>query len=690
MNLLNRLKIWQKLALLITSLGIPVLLLSYLLVSEKDLAINFARQEIRGLQYLQPVRVLLQHFAEHRGMSNAYLSGDDSFREKMIAKRNHLAEDIKTMDAINAQYGNALESSSAWQSIKTDWQNISVNVSHLTAPDSFARHTALIEKLLDLTINVGIASNLVLDPDADSYYLMDVVVNRLPFLIEHLGQLRGMATGIATRHQIADEERIRLMKLPGQVEMMQEGVQSSLKLAFKSNGSLKLILGSRQNGFAPQVGAFLTLLERLARSGETMDGSLSPSGIFAAGTQAIEAGLGLYDAAAPALLDLLQTRIAGLNARKFTALAWVLFSVAFVLLLAYGITQALNQSFRQAQQVAADLAAGELNNAITVTSRDEVGQLLVSLQATQHKLTTVVAEINTAADTVSSAAAEIAQGSADLSRRTEQQALALEETAASMEQLTATVKQSADNAGQANQLARAARDQAEQGGQVLEQAITAMSAIHQSSRQIADIIGVIDEIAFQTNLLALNAAVEAARAGQQGRGFAVVAGEVRKLAQRSADAAKEIKGLISDSVNKVEGGSQLVKRSGQTLQEIVNAVRKVSDIVAEMADAAQEQASGIEQVNQAIVQMDQATQQNAALVEQTAAASQSMIGQAQGLRRLMDFFKLGKRIARPSATVKEERGTAPASPTPVWMERGLTARYGRGFRLTGRSSPAKA
>jgi methyl-accepting chemotaxis protein len=201
--------------------------------------------------------------------------------------------------------------------------------------------------------------------------------------------------------------------------------------------------------------------------------------------------------------------------------------------------------------------------------------------------------------------AEIAQGSSDLAQRTEQQASALEETASSMEELTSTVKNSADNAAQANQLAGAARTQAEQGGQVVEQAISAMSAINQSSRKIADIIGVIDEIAFQTNLLALNAAVEAARAGEQGRGFAVVAGEVRKLAQRSADAAKEIKGLITDSVAKVEGGGQLVEQSGQTLKEIVTSVKKVSDIVAEIAAAAREQAGGIEQVNKAILQMDQ-------------------------------------------------------------------------------------
>jgi hemerythrin-like metal-binding protein len=308
--------------------------------------------------------------------------------------------------------------------------------------------------------------------------------------------------------------------------------------------------------------------------------------------------------------------------------------------IAFLIARAITRPLGVAITAAGLITAGDLTTDIQVTSHDETGQLLQAMKTMAIQLREIVGNVTQATTQVSSAAAEIAQGSADLSQRTEEQASALEETASSMEELTSTVKQSADNAGQANSLASAARTQAEQGGQVVDQAITAMSAINQSSRRIADIISVIDEIAFQTNLLALNAAVEAARAGEQGRGFAVVAGEVRKLAQRSADAAKEIKGLITDSVRKVEDGGKLVEHSGQTLKEIVTSVKKVSDIVAEMAAAAREQATGIEQVNKAILQMDQVTQQNAALVEETASASQAMGGQAHELQRLMEFFTL--------------------------------------------------
>ena len=327
-------------------------------------------------------------------------------------------------------------------------------------------------------------------------------------------------------------------------------------------------------------------------------------------------------------------------------------SVLLAVLLGWLITRSVTGPLRRSSAVLSVLAEGDMTHDVPIdlaARKDEIGQLVHAMQNMATQLRGMVSRVNESTAQVSAAAAEIARGSGDLAQRTEEQASALEETASSMEELTGTVKQSAENAGQANRLAGAARAQAEQGGQVVEQAVAAMGAIHQSSKKIADIIGVIDEIAFQTNLLALNAAVEAARAGEQGRGFAVVAGEVRKLAQRSADAAKEIKALITDSVAKVEGGGQLVERSGQTLQEIVVSVKKVSDIVAEMAAASREQASGIEQVNKAILQMDQTTQQNAALVEQTAAASHAMGEQAQHLQQLMAFFKLdeGSRAMNP-------------------------------------------
>ncbi|WCM93604.1 methyl-accepting chemotaxis protein [Acidovorax sp. NCPPB 2350] len=337
-------------------------------------------------------------------------------------------------------------------------------------------------------------------------------------------------------------------------------------------------------------------------------------------------------------------------------IAALLLGIAAAVLLSRSITGPLRLAATRAGQI----AEGDLTQPIEAQGSDEAAQLLRALQHMQENLSRVVAGVRSNAESVSTASVQIAQGNNDLSARTEQQASALEETAASMEELGSTVRQNADNARQANQLSMNASTVAVQGGEVVAEVVDTMKGINESSRKIADIISVIDGIAFQTNILALNAAVEAARAGEQGRGFAVVASEVRTLAQRSATAAKEIKELITASVGRVEQGTQLVDKAGTTMTEVVHAIRRVTDIMGEISAASQEQSQGVAQVGEAITQMDQATQQNAALVEQSAAAAGSLRSQAAQLVEAVAVF----RLSREGAATRPRPPAQAATPTP--------------------------
>ncbi len=354
-----------------------------------------------------------------------------------------------------------------------------------------------------------------------------------------------------------------------------------------------------------------------------------------------------------------------------TRLATILYALALAAIVvgvvcSILITRSIVLPLHGAVHIAQKVAAGELTTEVEVTGRDQVTDLLQALKDMNDSLSRTVGAVRAGTETITTASQEIASGNADLSARTEHQASSLEETASSMEELTSTVKQNADNARQANQLAVSASSVASQGGHVVAQVVDTMGSIKDSSRKIVDIIAVIDGIAFQTNILALNAAGEAARAGEQGRGFAVVASEVRNLAQRSAGAAKEIKALIGDSVDKVDAGSKLVDEAGQTMSLIVTSIRQVADIMGEITAATQEQSDGIEEVNQAITQMDEMTQQNAALVEQAAAAAESMQEQSHKLAMAVAAFKLaGDDQPKPAKPQTAPRPVRVAPPTPV-------------------------
>ncbi len=392
-------------------------------------------------------------------------------------------------------------------------------------------------------------------------------------------------------------------------------------------------LGYGRAGLMPALAALSG--HDFQQASEILQGEMKAS--YPAVRQSAEALIALQLKIAKAEFEAAQTRFALV---RNISIVVIVFGVLLAALIGFWLIRAITRPLDAAVKLARGVAAGDLTQRIDVNSTNEIGQLLQALKDMNESLVGVVGQVRAGVDTVAHASSQIAAGNLDLSSRTESQASSLEETASSMEELTSTVRQNAENARQANQLVGSTSDVAVKGGQVVGQVIDTMASIKDSSRKIADIIGVIDGIAFQTNILALNAAVEAARAGEQGRGFAVVAAEVRNLAQRSAGAAKEIKALIEDSVGKVDAGGKLVDEAGKTMGEIVSSVKRVTDIMSEIAVASQEQSSGIEQVNQAITQMDDATQQNAALVEEAAAAAESLQDQAAKLADAVSVFRL--------------------------------------------------
>ena len=870
-NKLGNIKLKQQFITIGVIFSFLVAAISVQLNIQKE-SVNFSEKELLGSEYIQPIRQLLELIPQHRGMTNALINGDKGFESKIFQRRDDIENAFRLALEVNQKIGTELDTTNDLKSIYDDWKSLKSLASSLTAAQSFARHSELISDILELIIHVGDTSNLVLDPELDSYYLMDLVIHQIPQLVEYMGQARGLGSGIlASNTIVSQQEQEQLIALIVALEITHKGISSAYHNGANANQEITTVLGNQDNKAETAIDSFIKLVVAIKDGGYSGDSQA----FFAAGSAAINESFKLFDQSDELLHTLLERRITSLNiifyiitlvtilsslllaligitisrntlstikeslanfsaissgdykqtlnmkgnseltdltraitsmrikigfdvedatkkaaastrikealdnvsanvmvadrdrniiymndavistlknaesdiqkdlpnfnvstlmgtsidtfhknpahqkqllekltttfeaslllggrsldlsvnpvtneqgARLGTVVEWKDRTIevaiekeiddiveaasngnlskrvslegkeGFFKKLSIGLNQLLESSslfVTDIGQLFSYLSEGDLTQPISQNYQGDFEKIKVDANNTLNKLTEIMTQIREAANTVHTAANEIAQGNTDLSQRTEEQASSLEETASSMEEITATVKQSSDNSNQANQLASEAKNKAQQGGETVHEAVGAMKEILTSSNKINDIIGVIDEIAFQTNLLALNAAVEAARAGEQGRGFAVVAGEVRNLSKRSADAAKEIKDLIRDSVVKVETGSTLVNESGDTLGSIVHAVDRVAGMIAEVNNAAAEQTSGIEQINQAVAQMDEMTQQNAALVEEASAASEAMSEQASSMNRLIGFFKTGDYTASPSTAVQE-------------------------------------
>jgi methyl-accepting chemotaxis protein len=847
MQLLNRLKLWQKLALLVAAMAVPTALLGVFYLSAANSQVAQARNELAGAGYAHQVGAALAQVANHRSLLFAVLTGDTSRRDELTQSEANIDKAIADIDASESAVETRLGVADEWQGIKTDWQQLKSDEAKLSADDAVARHDALIARIVKLGNLVVSRSALNVDPSPQTAALIQIATRDVPAALIASGNVQWFATRASIKGYLGGDDQMAL-------RLYHDEVTGNFATAARDlNGAPAAARARIVPALQTAQGAFdssYAIIESRIINAQKM--TITTAELFADSRAISSSVQSLSDLGYSAMDAAVQQRLSQVTTWRNLTVGITIIALAVALALSWLITHALATPLAQAIEVFGRIAAGKYDSTIDLVATDEAGLVLRALDDMQGKLRTQIenerlvaaenARVRQALDKVSTSvvladaehrviylndtanatftrnqqeirltlsgfevqklrgsslealsddpaaerreldtlagsrtverelgactfrtvtnpvlddggarigtvmewtertqevavekemqgmlaavvagdlgsridltgktgffeamsggvnqladnmaevvsrvkrvavdvhrgADEISAGNANLSQRTEEQSSSLEETASSMEEMTTTVKQNADNAAQANQLALAARDQAEKGGTVVSQAVAAMAGINDASKKIADIIGVIDDIAFQTNLLALNAAVEAARAGEQGRGFAVVASEVRSLAGRSATAAKEIKELIQDSVRKVEDGSVLVTQSGQTLEKIVASVKKVSDIVAEIAAASREQSSGIEQVNRAVMQMDELTQQNAALVEEATAASQAMAEQVRGLNEMLGRFQVGMaEITAPTAAAAPRTSRPGAAASPARAERRGTNR----------------
>jgi methyl-accepting chemotaxis protein len=595
---------------------------------------------------LAPAKALLQLIRvsqEHRGLANAVLNGDAG---KQAARQERQSQvDQAFAGVARALQGLSLpEQEKERGALQHDWEALAHDVGsgQVQAAASIQRHTQLIARELFLLEDMVDKAGLMLDTDTQSDELITAAFRDLPRLTEKLGVARARGTAILVKKDASANAHTALASLLDGIHLhaldASRGIDKSGALTPQSQAEHADTLVQDVSAARQALVQGQALVNRVIEA-EDLAG-MDSAAYFKDMTGVIQAQFKVSDAIVGRLDKLLDARLAA-ERRQVTLTVVVI--VAMLLLgaaLAAIITRMTTRTVTGAVRVAKAMAQGDLSRTMHTDQRDEIGQLVRAMDAVGTQFRSAISGIRDASESVATASSQIAQGNLDLSARTEAQASSLQQTASSMEEMSATVSNNASTAQSANQLATQVAAEASRSGQTFAQVVDKMAAIQQASRKIADINAVIDGIAFQTNILALNAAVEAARAGEQGRGFAVVAGEVRSLAQRSANAAREIKTLINSSSESVDEGYALAAQTGESIERLVTQVQQVSTLMAEIASGSEQQHLGIVQVNQAVSQLDQTTQQNAALVEESSAAATSLSDQAQQLLQSVGRFKL--------------------------------------------------
>ena len=622
-RLLRRVHFKAKAAMVSAMFLVPVLALGWSFYTDKAASIEFSAKERLGVEYARDLMPLLKLSVQHRRLAGTPAAAE--VRAKADAQ-------LKVVGATEARLGAGLGTGPQFAKLTEAASKLATQTGSPEA--AFEAHTRVIAALLDVLGQATDGSNLILDPDLDTYYLMDLSTTRVPQLIELVARVQA-AAGQALAAPSPDAMRVIADRMP-LVEYHED--QTKIGLAKATTATPELVKSLKADAAMKPLRGFI----ELSRSGLLgADGAKGERAAYDdAARLAIDAQFDLSTRLLDDLDRLIETRIAGMKSVRDVTTAIVAVALAAGVYLFYCFFLVTRGGLREVQKHLEAMTSGDLTTRPRPWGRDEAAKLMGTLADMQASLRHIVSKVRGSSGLIVQASSEIASASTDLSARTEQTASKLVESAASMEEISSTIRNTADNAHEASVVAVANSGVAARGGEVIGRVVATMQEIHASSSQISDIIGVIDSIAFQTNILALNAAVEAARAGEQGRGFAVVAGEVRSLAQRSAQAAKEIKGLITTSVERVDSGTRIVEGAGVTMKELVSNAQRMSDLLREISSAAREESSGVTKVGSAVQELDQMTQQNSALVEQTAAAASTLKGQALQLASEVAKFKL--------------------------------------------------
>ncbi len=640
LKFLDKLRLVHKLMLL----GLLSLLVCGGLIALQALAAYREVQTLnRELAGTAPSRAILEAVRltqQHRGLSASALAGRNEAEAERALRQAKVDAAVAGIARLVGQDMQLPRIVTAFDDIRQQWASLSADVvaRRLSGPQSTLRHTQLIRAQLALHERVIEHFRLTLDADPATHFLAVASLHSVPWTAEMLGQIRARGALLLAKGESSPDERAALAALIELTRQRLEQTALDLGKAVEEDqhGAIRDLVAKAGAGTEAKAMGVIELTQREILQAQTLQ--LSSADYFKTVTEAIDAVYALSGDAGALLEPLLNARKQRTIRQQMMALALIAVFMGVGLVLAVVVARSILVPAAEASLAAQRISDGDLASAVPLGGDDEMGSLLRAMALMRESLARVVGEVRENAQTVATASAQIAQGNQDLSQRTEVQASALQQTAASMEQLGATVRQNAENASQASALAIDASGVATQGCAVVSQVVVTMRDISESSRKIADIIGVIDAIAFQTNILALNAAVEAARAGEQGRGFAVVASEVRSLAQRTAEEARQIKALIGHSVDQVEQGARLADQAGDTMQQVSAAIARVTAMIGEISLASREQSAGVVQVGQAMGQMDRTTQQNAALVEQSAAAAESLEQQAHRLVRSMAVF----------------------------------------------------